>query len=85
MCLDSARGHGVGSSHLKFNRNQLGTVSAYVMISVPWSNHRAHLVISENYSAKNFTVGLRTTSKMASDDCSVFNHIFPHYTENCVN
>ena len=25
----------------KFNRNQLGTVSAYVMISVPWSNQRA--------------------------------------------
>ena len=26
----------------KFNRNQLGTVSAYVMISVPWSSQRAH-------------------------------------------
>ena len=26
----------------KFNRNQLGTVSAYVMSSVPWSNQRAH-------------------------------------------
>ena len=29
----------------KFNRNQLGTVSAFVMISVPWSNQRAHQVI----------------------------------------
>ena len=26
----------------KFNRNQLGTVSTYVMISVPWSNQRGH-------------------------------------------
>ena len=26
----------------KFNRNQLGTVSAYVMISMPLSNQRAH-------------------------------------------
>ena len=26
----------------KFNKNQLGTVSAYVMSSVPWSNKRAH-------------------------------------------
>ena len=26
----------------KFSRDQLGTISAYVMISVPWSNQRAH-------------------------------------------
>ena len=26
----------------KFRRNQLGMVSAYVIISVPWSNQRAH-------------------------------------------
>ena len=26
----------------KFNTNQLGTVSAYVMSAVPWSNQRAH-------------------------------------------
>ena len=26
----------------KFSKNQLGTVSAFVMISVPWSNQRAH-------------------------------------------
>ena len=26
---------------LKFNRSQLGTVSAFVMISVPWSNQCA--------------------------------------------
>ena len=31
----------------KFNRNQLGKVSAFVMISVPCSNQRAHQVISE--------------------------------------
>ena len=26
----------------KFDTNQLGTVSAYVMSAVPWSNQRAH-------------------------------------------
>ena len=36
----------------KFNRNQLGTVSAFVMISVPWSNQRAHQVISEKLLSK---------------------------------
>ena len=46
----------------------------YVMISVDKS-------LAKNYSPKNFTAGLRTTSKMASDGCSVFNHIFPHYAE----
>ena len=29
-------------STCKFNRNQLGTVSGYVMSSVPWSNQCAH-------------------------------------------
>ena len=38
----------------KFNRNQLGTVSAFVMISVPWSNQRAHQVISEKLLSKEF-------------------------------
>ena len=38
--------------------------------------------LAKNYSLKNFNVGLRTTSKMASDG-SVFNYIFPHYTEMC--
>ena len=38
----------------KFNSNQLGTVSAYVMISVPWSNQRAHQVISEKLLSKKF-------------------------------
>ena len=38
----------VTSTTFKFNRNQLGTVSAFVMISVPWSNQRAHQVTSEN-------------------------------------
>ena len=38
----------------KFNRNQLGTVLAYVMSSVPWSNQRAHLVISEKLLSKEF-------------------------------
>ena len=38
----------------KFNRNQLGTVSALVMISVPWSNQRAHQVISEKILSKEF-------------------------------
>ena len=33
--------------------------------------------LAKNYSAKNFTAGRRTTSKMAADGCSVFNHIFP--------
>ena len=31
----------------KVNRNQLGTVSVFVMISVPWRNQCAHKVISE--------------------------------------
>ena len=38
----------------KFNRTQLGTVSAFVMISVPWSNQRAHQVISEKLLSKEF-------------------------------
>ena len=47
----------------KFNRDQLRTVSAFVMISVPWSNQRAHQVISEKLLYKKFPLGLRTTSK----------------------
>ena len=38
----------------KFNRNQLGTVSAYVMSSMPWSNQRAHEVIGEKLLSKEF-------------------------------
>ena len=38
----------------KFNRKQLGTVSAYVMSSVPWSNQRAHSVISKKLLSKEF-------------------------------
>ena len=38
----------------KFNRNQLGTISAFVMISVPGSNQRAHQVISEELLFKEF-------------------------------
>ena len=38
----------------KFNRNQPGTVSAFVMISVPWSNQRANQVISEKLLSKEF-------------------------------
>ena len=38
----------------KFNRNQLGTVSAFVMASVPWSNQRAHQVIGEKLLSKEF-------------------------------
>ena len=38
----------------KFKRNQLGTVLAYVMISVPWSNQRAYQVISEKLLSKEF-------------------------------
>ena len=38
----------------KFNRNQLGTVSAFVMISVPWSNQRAHQDICEKLLSKEF-------------------------------
>ena len=47
----------------KFNRNQLGTVSASVMISVPWSNQRAEQVTGEKLFSKEFHWGLRTTSK----------------------
>ena len=36
----------------KFNRNQVGTVSAFVMVSVPRSNQRAHQVISEKLLSK---------------------------------
>ena len=38
----------------KFNRNQLGTVSAFVMISVPWSNQRAYQVINEKLLSNEF-------------------------------
>ena len=41
----------------KFNRNQLGTVLAFVMISVSIKS------LAKNYSPKNFTVGLQTTGK----------------------
>ena len=41
----------------KFNRNQPGTVSAFVMISMPWSNQRAHQVISEKSLSKEFHCG----------------------------
>ena len=37
----------------KFNKNQLGTVSAFFMISVPWSNQRAHQVIGEKLLSKD--------------------------------
>ena len=33
----------------KFNRNRLGTVSAYVMRSVPWSNQRVHYRGFQNF------------------------------------
>ena len=39
---------------IKFNRNQLGTVSAFIMISVPWSNQRAHQVIRDKLLSKEF-------------------------------
>ena len=39
---------------LKFNKNQLGTVSAFVTISMPWSNQRAHQVISEKFLSEEF-------------------------------
>ena len=38
----------------KFNTNQHWTVSAFVMISVIWSNQRAHQVISEKLLSKEF-------------------------------
>ena len=41
----------------KFNKNQLGTVSAFVMISVPWSNQRAHQVIREKLLSKELQCG----------------------------
>ena len=68
----------------KFSKNQLGMVSAYVMISMPGVIDVPLKSLAKNHSPKNFTVGLRTTSRMVSDG-SVFNHIFPHYTENCVH
>ena len=51
------------SPNLDHFRNQLGTVSAFVMISVPWSDQRAQQDISKKLLSKNFTVGLRITSK----------------------
>ena len=38
----------------RLSRNQLETVSAYVMISKPWSNLYAHQVISEKLLSKEF-------------------------------
>ena len=43
----------------KFNRNQLGAVSRFVMISVPWSNQRVHQVISEKLLSKEFHCGTK--------------------------
>ena len=45
----------------KFNRNQLGTVSEFVMISVPWSNQRAHQIIGEKLLSNEFYC--RTTDR----------------------
>ena len=41
-------------SIFKFNTNKLGTISAFLMISVRWSNQRAHQVISEKLLSKEF-------------------------------
>ena len=41
----------------KFNRDQLGTVPAFVLISVPWSKQRAHQVICEKLLSKEFHCG----------------------------
>ena len=41
----------------KFNRNQLGMVSAFVMTSMPWSNQRTHQAISEKLLSKEFHCG----------------------------
>ena len=60
----------------QFNRNQLRTVSAYVMSSVPSSNQRAHKVINEKSLSKEFHCRTKD-HKVGSDDCSVFNHIPP--------
>ena len=38
----------------KFNRNQLGMVSVFVMISVPQSNQRVHQVTGEKLLSKEF-------------------------------
>ena len=38
----------------KFNRNQLGTVSGYVMSFVPSSNQHAHQAIDEKLLSKEF-------------------------------
>ena len=46
----------------KFNKNQLGTVSAFVMISVPWSDQRVHQAIGEKILSKEFHC--RTTDHM---------------------
>ena len=44
-------------STFKFNRNQPRTVSAFVMISMPGSNQRAHQVISEKLLFNEFHCG----------------------------
>ena len=41
----------------KFNRNQLGTVSAFVTITMLWSNQRVHQVTSEKLLSKEFHCG----------------------------
>ena len=38
----------------KFNRNQLRTVSSFVMITVPGRNQRDHQIISEKLLSKEF-------------------------------
>ena len=50
-------------STFNFNRNQLGTVSGFVMISVPCVINVPIKSSAKNHSPKNFKIGLRTTSK----------------------
>ena len=61
----------------KFNRNQLGMVSAYVISSLPWSNQCAHQVISEKFLSKEFHCGTKDhkLDKTAAQSSIIFSPI----------
>ena len=61
-----------------FNINQLGTVSALVIISVPWSNEHVHEVITKLiYFPKDFKVLLRATGMPTLESCCLHSYFLP--------
>ena len=61
-----------------FSRKQLGTVSAWIIIFMPYSNERAHEVINKNLFPRNFKVSKRARGRPATDSCSLI-HVSSSY------